>query len=103
VGRILNVTVLADRILLCCILVNVVRLMVLWVKHAPEISDRVPFHKVMERPHGTMIILNGASAIKEINDCEAFYARFGHSFEAIKVILYGNLQLFSKTLCCLVR
>ena len=103
VGRILNVTVLADRILLCCILVNVVRLLVLWVKHAPEIGDRVPFPKLMERPHGTRIILKGASAVKEIIDCEAFYAKFGHSFEAIKVILFGTLQLFSKTFCCLVR
>ena len=87
-GRILNVTVLADHILLCCILVNVVQLMVLWVKHAPQISDRLPFHKVMERPHCTRIILNGASAVKEISDCEAFYAKFGHCFEAIKVISF---------------
>jgi len=28
----------------------------------------VPFHKVMERPHGTRIILDGASAVKEISD-----------------------------------
>ena len=103
VGRILNVTLLADRILLCCILVNVVRLLALWVKRAPEIIDRVPFQMLMERPHGTRIILRGASAVKEISDCEAFYAKFGHSFEAIKVILSGTLQLFNKTLCCLVR
>ena len=90
-GRILNVTLLADRILLCCILVNVVQLLVLWVKRAPEIIDCVPFHKLMERPHGTRIMLKGASAVKEISNCEAFYAKFGHSFEAIKVTLFGTL------------
>ncbi|KAL0020556.1 hypothetical protein WJX77_002344 [Trebouxia sp. C0004] len=84
VGRVLNVTLLADRILLCCVLVNIVRLLVLWVKHAPEITDRVPFHKPMERPHGTRIILKGTSAVKEISDSQAFYAEFGHSFEAIQ-------------------
>ncbi len=103
VGRILNVGLLADRILLCCILVNVVRLLVLWVKRAPEIIDRVPFHKLMERPHGTRIILKGASAVKEISECQAFYAKFGHSFEAIKVIFFATLQLFSKVLRCFVR
>jgi len=103
VGRILNVGLLADRILLCCILVNVVRLLVLWVKRAPEIIDRVPFHKLMERPHGTRIILKGASAVKEISECQAFYAKFGHSFEAIKVIFFATLQLFSKVFCCFVR
>ena len=87
VGRVLNVTLLADRILLCCVLVNIVRLLVLWVKHAPEITDRVPFHKPMERPHGTRIILKGTSAVKEISDSQAFFAEFGHSFEAIHVIL----------------
>ncbi len=103
VGRILNVTLLADRILLCCILVNVVRLLVLWVKRAPEVSDRVPFQKLMERPHGTRIVLKGTSAVKEISDCEDFYAKFGHSFAAIKVVLGGTLQPFSKMLRCLVK
>ena len=78
-------TFLADRIVLCCVLVNVVRLLLLWVKHAPEIIDRVPFHKPMERPHGTTITLTGASAVKEISNSQAFYADFGHSFEAIQV------------------
>ncbi|DBA84058.1 TPA: hypothetical protein ACH3X1_006539 [Trebouxia sp. C0004] len=84
VGRVLNVTLLADRILLCCVLVNIVRLLVLWVKHAPEITDCVPFHKPMERPHGTRITLKGTSAVKEISDSQAFFAEFGHSFEAIQ-------------------
>ena len=101
VGRILNVALLADRILLCSILVNV-QLLILWVKRAPEMIDRVPFYKLMERPHGTRIILKGASAVKE-SDFEAFYAIFGHSFEAIKVILFGTLQLFSRIVCCLIR
>ena len=91
VGRISNVTLLAVCILWCCILVNIVRLLVLWVKRAPEIIYRVPFRKLMERLHGTRIILKGASAVKEISDCEAFYAKFGHSFEAIKVTLFGTL------------
>ena len=50
------------------------------MKRAPEIIDRAPLHKLMERSHGTRIILKGASAAKEISDCEAFYANFGHSF-----------------------
>lgn len=87
VGRVLNMTLLADRILLCCILVNVMRLLVLWVKHAPEITDRVPFHKPMERLHGTRITLKGSSAVKEISNSEAFFAEFGNSFAAIQVIL----------------
>ncbi|KAL3155434.1 hypothetical protein ABBQ38_010991 [Trebouxia sp. C0009 RCD-2024] len=84
VGRVLNVALLADRISLCCVLVNVVPLLLLWVKHAPEITDRVPFHKPMERPHGTRITLKGTSAIKEISNSKAFFAEFGHSFEAIR-------------------
>ena len=94
-GRILNVALLADRIFLCSILVNDVRLLVLWVKRAPDVINRVPFHKLIERPHGTRIILKGASAVKEIGDCEAFYAKFGHSFEAIKVILFGTSAEYS--------
>ncbi|KAL3140016.1 hypothetical protein ABBQ38_004299 [Trebouxia sp. C0009 RCD-2024] len=84
VGRVLNMTLLADRIALCCVLVNVVRLLLLWVKHAPEMIDRVPFYKPMERLHGTTITLTGASAVKEISNSQAFYADFGHSFEAIQ-------------------
>ena len=61
------------------------------MKRAPEIIDRVPFHKLMERPHGTRIILKGAS-VKEMSDCEAFYAKFRHSFEAIKIILFGTFK-----------
>ena len=87
VGRVLNVMLLADRILLCHILVNIVRLFILWVKHAPEITDRVPFPKPMERPHGTKITLKGTSAVKEISNSKAFFAEFGHSFEAIQVTL----------------
>lgn len=87
VGRVLNVMLLADRILLCHVLVNVVRLLVLWVKRAPEITDRVPFHKPMERPHGTRITLKGTSAVKEISNSQSFFAEFGHSFEAIQVKL----------------
>lgn len=101
VGRVLNMTLLADRIALCCVLVNVVRLLLLWVKHAPEMIDRVPFYKPMERLHGTTITLTGASAVKEISNSQAFYADFGHSFEAIQVASSGTLQLCQqKTLCC---
>lgn len=81
-----NTTFYADRIVLCCVLVNVVRLQLVWVKHFPEISDGVPCHKPLERPHGTTITLTGASAIKEISNSQAFYADFGHSFEAIQVV-----------------
>ncbi|KAL3158838.1 hypothetical protein ABBQ32_011563 [Trebouxia sp. C0010 RCD-2024] len=84
VGRVLNVMLLADRIWLCHVLVNIVRLLVLWVKRAPEITDRVPFHKPMERPHGTRITLKGTSAVKEISNSQSFFAEFGHSFEAIQ-------------------
>ena len=76
VGCVLHVTLLADRISLCCVLVNVARILVLWVKHAPEITDRVPFHKPMERPHGTRITLKGTTAIKEISNSKAFFAEF---------------------------
>ena len=57
------------------------------MKHAPDITDRVPFHKPMERPHGTRITLKGTSAIKEISNSQSFFAEFGHSFEAIQVTL----------------
>lgn len=68
VGCLLSMTFLADRIVLCCVLANVVRLLLLWVKHAPEIIDRVPFYKPMERPHGITITLTGAAAVKEISN-----------------------------------
>ena len=60
------------------------------MKYAPEITDRVPFHKPMERPHGTRITLKGKSAVKEISDSQAFFAKFGHSFEAIQVMLSSS-------------
>lgn len=91
VGRILNVMLLADRILLCHVLVNIARLLVLWVKHAPVITDRVLFHRPTERPHGTRITLKGTSAIKEISHSQSFYKHFGHSFEAIQVIFVYTL------------
>lgn len=91
VGRILNVSLLGDCVLLCCILVNIIRLVLLWVKRAPEVTDCIPLYKPVERPHGTRITLFGKSAIKEIIDSKAFYADFGNSFEAIQVSLSRTL------------
>ena len=98
VGRIVNVSLLGDCILLCCVVVNIIRLVLLWVKRAPEITDCIPLYKPVERPHGTRVTLTGKSAIKEIIDSKAFYADFGNSFEAIQVILSSTLRLVSKVL-----
>ena len=89
VGHALNVAHLAHRILLCQVLVNVARLLPLWVKRAPDIPDRVPIYKPVQRPHGTIITLQGKLAVKEISNSEAFYAEFGHSFEAIQVLFFA--------------
>ena len=87
VGRVLNVNRPGHRILLCTIMVNVVRLLSLWVKRSPAIYGRVPIHKPIARPHGTMVTLTGTSAIKEIHNSDLFYATYQHSFEAIQVTL----------------
>lgn len=87
VGRVLNVNRPGHRILLCTIMVNVVRLLSLWVKRAPTLHGRVPIHRPIGRPHGTKITLTGTSAIKEIRDSDLFYATFRHSFEAIQTLV----------------
>ncbi len=86
-GRVLDVTSFADRIQLSQILVDVVQLLTLSVKRAPELCSRGKFYQPIERPHDTKITLTGKAACKEIGNSENFYAQFGHIFMAIKVIL----------------
>lgn len=58
--------------------------LILFVKRAPGLTERMPFYRPMKRLVGTKVTLNGDAAVKEISDSCAFYSEFGNSFEAIR-------------------
>ncbi|DBA71819.1 TPA: hypothetical protein ACH3X2_010972 [Trebouxia sp. C0005] len=87
VGRILNVSKPSDRIWLCQALVNILKYLTWAVTQAPRLTERVELYQPIERPNATRITLNGNAAVKEISNSDAFYAQFGNSFEAIRLLM----------------
>lgn len=103
-SRVLDIATLGDRIAYSIAMVNIYRLLQLFVELAPPFEQRVKLQVPIERLHGTSVIVHGATAVKRIEDCDEVFKKFGNSLSAVQVRFYSNVVfvLVQAEICCKV-